>query len=525
MRAKILLLLICSLSHETIAQTKLDFHKPVPRNYYTTFHGQSNGGVGLAVLPAVYGLDGVIAHAKILRNSFGGTYEALQFGVNNQGNSNTQFGPELSFGKYLGAAVNKDVYISKYGVNGAALADVPGSNDFVTGGALYNTMVGVINNAVTALPASAIPYFKTFVWGQGERDGQGETGQPTIYSSVWASNFVNMIHDLEDDIGFQFDLIIICRLSERQRLGYVTTVTGFDQVVVQQNMVRSLLGPRVKIISTDNSYTFPTDAAHFNNHGANLNGVNVAKTILGEPILPPTPAVLKLHLDGKLGVTITSGKVSAWADQSGNGRNATQSNAALRPTYNGTDAITFNADGILSLTPFINGFKDDIQGEFIVVFERTNTLTPVDWIWGVSSSSSDNSYSTAFVRATASSHPDRIWPYKQNGVGAGSQLYAVDVIPASPFIFSVANNTYGTKAFQSSAHEVELDPSFGNVGEPNWLSNTVIPYDTFTIGGLSRLSGNLLSKFKIKAFIYYDRMLSYEERQELFAELTTYYSL
>lgn len=58
---------------------------------------------------------------------------------------------------------------------------------------------------------------------------------------------------------------------------------------------------------------------------------------------------LELMLKGTLGVTLVSGKVSAWADQSGNGRDVSQVLAANRPlvvTHRGRDAIKF--DGALA---------------------------------------------------------------------------------------------------------------------------------------------------------------------------------
>lgn len=48
--------------------------------------------------------------------------------------------------------------------------------------------------------------------------------------------------------------------------------------------------------------------------------------------VPQVSANLLLHLRSDVGVTYSSGTVSAWADQSGNGNNASQSNASLRPT-------------------------------------------------------------------------------------------------------------------------------------------------------------------------------------------------
>lgn len=63
-----------------------------------------------------------------------------------------------------------------------------------------------------------------------------------------------------------------------------------------------------------------------------------------------TPAALgsslALWLRADLGVTLNGATVSAWADQSGNGRHATQGTAANQPTYQATDADFAGAPSI-----------------------------------------------------------------------------------------------------------------------------------------------------------------------------------
>lgn len=64
---------------------------------------------------------------------------------------------------------------------------------------------------------------------------------------------------------------------------------------------------------------------------------------------------LKLWLRADLGVTLNGSTVSAWADQSGNGRNATQGTAANQPTYTtlgNQAALTF--DGANDLLDCVN---------------------------------------------------------------------------------------------------------------------------------------------------------------------------
>lgn len=64
---------------------------------------------------------------------------------------------------------------------------------------------------------------------------------------------------------------------------------------------------------------------------------------------------LALWLRADLGVTLNGATVSAWADQSGNGRHATQGTAARQPTYNATgigarQSIDFSASTWLTPT-------------------------------------------------------------------------------------------------------------------------------------------------------------------------------
>lgn len=65
---------------------------------------------------------------------------------------------------------------------------------------------------------------------------------------------------------------------------------------------------------------------------------------------PPTfSGTLKLWLRADLGITLNGSKVSAWADQSGNGNNVTQGTAADQPPYTAADS---NFNGRPSVGPF-----------------------------------------------------------------------------------------------------------------------------------------------------------------------------
>lgn len=71
--------------------------------------------------------------------------------------------------------------------------------------------------------------------------------------------------------------------------------------------------------------------------------------------LSPVLTGLKLWLRSDLGLTLASGVVSAWADQSGNGNNVSQSNASLRPAVtagvaNGIQGLTWTGSSGMGLT-------------------------------------------------------------------------------------------------------------------------------------------------------------------------------
>jgi hypothetical protein len=70
-------------------------------------------------------------------------------------------------------------------------------------------------------------------------------------------------------------------------------------------------------------------------------------------------STLKLWLRGDLGIHLTSGAVDTWADQSGNGNNATQANAPMRPvgivtTIGGQQCVSINAGQALQLPNFVS---------------------------------------------------------------------------------------------------------------------------------------------------------------------------
>ncbi len=150
--------------------------------------GQSNA-VGLdeiASAPSEY--QGVITGVSIYNGS---SIVPLQAGVNNEGNSALQFGPELSLGKKLYERTGKPVYFSKYAVGGTSLGASGGGWLPPIGTHLVNAKAD-ISATIAALQAlGKNPLIKGFFWMHGENDAQNEA-----LMNAYGTNLAALISDL-----------------------------------------------------------------------------------------------------------------------------------------------------------------------------------------------------------------------------------------------------------------------------------------------------------------------------------------
>lgn len=510
---------------------------PTSYDYSILIGGQSNG-VGLATAPSGWAPTTPISHAMIQQVGFGAVYGILEFGVNNQGFSSTQFGVELTLGEYMANVLGYDFYMAKFAVAGKGIAVIPTDDDFnVTTNELFPQLSARHVQANGNLPAFSKPLKRILIWIQGERDGQGETGQPTIYSSVWDTNFLAIVAQLEANVGHTFDQVIIGKLSEQQRLAYKTTETGFDQVIAKQQSVVDGNPSKYTLINTDNFYAIASDRAHFNRQGMRDYGNTLAKVILREtlpaidhsPSYNPTQyANCMLWLDSKQGITLNGSNVSAWADQSGNGNNATQSNASFQPAYDNVNKqIVFAAASFLDMTSHIANFLGASEGEWIMVYERTNTAA-TNWVFSLGNTTSDNFfYAYGILLSTHPAGPNKSVSYKQNGAiaGSGTILYGENNVPTSQQIIAmISHNTWGWQGRQSTYKEHTLTVAGGSGPiTGTFLNDFSTTPNKMIIGGLGRTS-NTLSTFKLKSLIFYPRYLKFEERKDLYTFLTTYYA-
>jgi hypothetical protein len=167
---------------------------------------------------------------------------------------------------------------------------------------------------------------------------------------------------------------------------------------------------------------------------ANGNGLDDASEVPWN--VPLTNLVIWLKADK--GVTANgSGNVSAWADQSGNGNNASQSSSGNQPLLvsseiNGLPALEFNGSQNMSLPNCLTPLS---QAEVFAVIEATN--------WPTSTFASQTLWELGYVH----NYSDEKYPFYDGSIqeSFGSMgLYALG-IPAQPLtqfhIFEVSGQT------------------------------------------------------------------------------------
>jgi hypothetical protein len=104
--------------------------------------------------------------------------------------------------------------------------------------------------------------------------------------------------------------------------------------------------------------------------------------------LPSSISGCTLWLRGDLGITLNGTLVSAWADQSASGANATQGTSTLQPTFIAADSVyggqaTLLFNGSYISTPMT---KPPWQTPTTVFFVGHGTLSNVDFVFGISES-------------------------------------------------------------------------------------------------------------------------------------------
>jgi hypothetical protein len=125
------------------------------------------------------------------------------------------------------------------------------------------------------------------------------------------------------------------------------------------------------------------------------------------PSFSPLSLGPSLWLRGDLGISLNGSTVSAWADQSGNGNNATQPTAIQQPaqstTINSQACVSFNGSTAMRLPNFI------AAGAKTVVLVRKINSTPAGLTATVNLINAAATLESCFFLKNAGASPNRAW--------------------------------------------------------------------------------------------------------------------
>jgi hypothetical protein len=234
----------------------------------------------------------------------------------------------------------------------------------------------------------------------------------------------------------------------------------------------------------------------------------------GASFSPANISGLSLWLKADAGVTLSGLNVTAWADQSGNGTNA--SPADVNPTYNSSD---LNSKPTISLSSIVEGTNKSFQITGNPMGASGTTAFAVVYVEDVCNEGNDNGPIFGdFGIANSSSH----YPYGGNcsvydGFASANRkgpLTAPSTITNSWSLYSVVSTQNDWRDYVNGALMYS--------DNTNVYSNS--PLETYLFIGSSGAFGYTL-KGKIAEAITYNRVLTTGERQQVEAYLNTKYAI
>jgi hypothetical protein len=217
--------------------------------------------------------------------------------------------------------------------------------------------------------------------------------------------------------------------------------------------------------------------------------------------------------EGHVASTQTLYDISYWNDRSGQGNHFDQATPASRPSYN---SVTGKISMVAASTEFlecINGatpFKDDTQGEIIVVAERTN-LAQRGIGFGIGKLTSNDD-----VLLLHHKHDE---DYEIFSAGGGAKVYTANDDVNTVLVGNASCNAVRTRM---SINDVEL-PLTVSGGASDWMSATTSP----TVAYIGRLPITTLisQEGNILALYYFNAELSTADRDEVMAWINNKYSV
>lgn len=255
--------------------------------------------------------------------------------------------------------------------------------------------------------------------------------------------------------------------------------------------------------------------------------------ILGAGILSaPSVAVFSpldlspgIWLKADAGVTEAAGRVSAWADQSGNSRDFTQGIAANKPAYltgqqNGLPALDFDGSAyFLSGNTAANALTNGVSGLTVcMVFKPDETTSYAPWFIGNTGGASrvfpvfagaDNKLYVQARRNTGDSAPDIDTAKTTSTIGTSYQYIS--------FILDWVNET--AKVYRNGTLEINSTTFCATGSGPVESSNSV----SFQIG--KNTNGGSEMDGKIGELLFYPTALSVANVQKIEAYLKTRWGL
>lgn len=237
------------------------------------------------------------------------------------------------------------------------------------------------------------------------------------------------------------------------------------------------------------------------------------------PVDPGTVADLELWLDASVGITLNGSDVSAWADQSGNGNDATQGTASAQPAFNSTGLNGFPTVEFDGVDEFLicDGVVPAFVGEDLphtMFFVTYRGASPTNG--GVVAIETATPSSTLNQTKWASSTSASFFMQIGDAAGVASSTSSVDSSPTTPDIFAHSySGTSGRWFRQTSAF-----------GGPNTVNRGVSTPTRGRIGAVKPgLTGNAWYLGGISEIILYTRELDQAEREGIVAYLKDKYGL
>ena len=235
-----------------------------------------------------------------------------------------------------------------------------------------------------------------------------------------------------------------------------------------------------------------------------------AKTPLLGAFDPRTLSGLQLYLRADLGVMRSGPAVTAWADQSGNGRDATQGVLNAQPRYainvhHGKPVLRFGGSAALSLPSDPLGANWSV---FIVFSIATMSGSPTF----LDSRNSTTGASSGVIFAPTFLYPQG---YVQDGTHGGESVVASGALVTSTPYLAIATNAAGnpiTVAVNTDTPATSTGATVGAYTTDTWAIGNTTGFNQYLVGDLY-------------ALLTYNRVLTTTENHAVRDALNGFYAL